>query len=81
MPKPMPLDFGWKYVWWVAWSNAITILAIAQGTFATMALASDMFSHNTVRIYMVANAVMSAIIAQVKRNLPPGPHPRKRKRR
>jgi len=71
----MPRDFGIRYVFWFIWCNLITIVAIAQGTFAVLALASDMFSHNTVRIYMVISAVLSAVIAQVKKNVPPGPPP------
>jgi len=71
----MPRDWGWRYIGWAIWCNFITILAVLQGIFATLALAGDMFSHTTVRIYMVANAVISAIVAQVKRNSPPGPPP------
>lgn len=74
---PMPRDFGVRYILWMAWCNAITILSVLQGIFATLALAGDMFSHNTVRIYMVANAILSAVVAQIKRNKPPGPPPTK----
>lgn len=74
---PVPAGFGWRYVGWAIWTNAITILSIIQGVFATLALASDMFSHTTVRIYMVSNAVLSAVIAQIKRNKPPSPPPTK----
>ena len=74
---PMPRDFGWRYVWWFLWCNAITLLATAQGCFAALALMSDMFSHTTIRIYMAANAVLSILIAQIKKNNPPPPAPLK----
>ncbi len=74
---PVPSNFGPRYVAWWLWCNAITILQSAQGVFAGLALASDMFSHNTVRVYMVTNAVLSIIIAQVKKNNPPSPPPTK----
>lgn len=76
-PDPVPRDWGWRYITWLIWCNAITILAVAQGVFATLALASDMFSHTTIRVYMVANAILSALIAQIKRNNPPSPPPTK----
>jgi hypothetical protein len=76
-PDPVPRDFGWRYIAWLAWTNAVTILMVIQGVFATLALASDMFSHNTVRVYMVASAVLSAVVAQIKRNAPPPPPPTK----
>lgn len=75
----MPRDFGWRYIGWMLWCNLITVLAIIQGTFAVLALATDIFSHNTVRIYMVINAILSGAVAQIKRNKPPGPPPLKRK--
>ena len=75
--EPMPRDFGVRYVLWFAWCNAISILSIIQGSFAAAALMTDLFSHTTIRVYMVCNAVLSLIIAQVKRNSPPPPPPLK----
>ena len=77
-PDPVPSYFGLRYIVWLIWTNLVTIIAIVQGTFAVLALSSeDMFSHTTVRWFMVASAVLSAVIAQIKKNVPPSPPPTK----
>lgn len=80
---PMPRDFGWRYVGWFLWSNAITGLAILQTATATILVASDpadpnpLIPHMVLKAIVLANAVLSGIIAQVKRYNPPGPPPTK----
>lgn len=75
--ESMPRDFGWRYVGWFLWSNAISLLSTAQGTFAALALASDMFSARTLKVFLVTNAILCVVISQIKRNNPPGPPPLK----
>ena len=71
--SPVPVDFGWRYIGWFVWSNLITILMIAQAVFASLSLATDMLPHTWVRGILIANAVATAIIAQVKRASPNSP--------
>lgn len=81
--EPMPRDFGWRYILWALWSNAITALSILQGSFAAVLLAVDdpsnpALSHNAVRWIVLGNAVLTGVLAQIKRNNPPptkGPTP------
>ena len=79
-PDPIPRDFGWRYILWMIWSNAITILAALQGIFASVLLVSDdptnpMLPHTWVRWIVLGNAILTGVIAQVKRNSPPSPPP------
>jgi len=82
-PTPsIPRDFGWRYIGWAIWSNAVTILAILQGVAASVLLVADdpnnpMLSHNGFRYIMLANAILTGLVAQIKRNRPPGPPPTK----
>jgi hypothetical protein len=75
--EPMPRDFGWRYIGWFLWCNALTLLGTAQGTFAVLALANDMFSPRTLKTYLIANAVLSVVVSQIKKNFPPPPAPLK----
>jgi hypothetical protein len=81
MNDPMPSDFGWKYMVWTAWSglvyilkwawaNAITILMLVQGVLATLTLDPTLIPHDTFHYILIANAVLCAVLAQIKR-----PHP------
>jgi len=88
MGDDIPKDFGWRYVLWNTWlglfgvgrffwSNAITILMIVQGAFASVLLIADsptgdhdptpLIAHTTVRLIIVANSILCAVIAQFKR--------------
>ena len=74
----MPRDFGIRYAFWFLWCNAITALAILQGIFAAVLLAAEdspdrdpLLPHQAVRWIVLGNAVLTGIIAQVKRQMPP----------
>ena len=74
-PDPMPKDFGLKWVLWMAWSNAITILAVIQGAFASILLLSDdgpdaMITHAQFRSAALINAVLVGILARIDRKRP-----------
>ena len=79
----MPRDFGWRYIGWLAWTNAITILSVIQGAFASALLVVDadpahpMVPIKVVQIIVIGNAVLTGIVAQIKRNNPPPPPPMK----
>jgi hypothetical protein len=73
----IPRDFGWRYVLWLTWSNAITILAVIQGVLSALMVTQGIFDHTTFQYLAIGNAILTAIVAQVKRNKPPGPPPRK----
>jgi len=82
-PDPVPSYFGPRYLAWLLWSNAITVLSVLQGVFASVLLVSDpsghdpdpLIPHNVSRFIILGNAVLTGIIAQLKRNNPPGPPP------
>jgi len=84
MNGQMPIDFGWRYIGWFLWSNAITGLSILQLGFASALLAiydpSDahpLFPPQTVRFIFLVNAILTGVVAQIKRNSPPTPPPTK----
>jgi hypothetical protein len=79
----MPRDFGLRYIAWFLWSHAITGLSILQAVFASVLLAADgdpnhpLLPHEAVRWIVLGNAILTGVIAAVKRNNPPGPPPTK----
>ena len=74
---PVPANFGLRYIGWAIWTNLITILAVLQGIMAALMLDQDIFSHETFRYVVLANAVLTGAVAQIKRSNPPGPPPTK----
>ena len=75
-PSPVPSYFGPRYIVWLAWTNAVTILAVIQGIVATLMMGPDdgpdaLFTHSQFRYISIANAVLTVIIAQIKRSGPP----------
>jgi hypothetical protein len=77
MTDEIPRDFGWRYILWMCWSNIITIMASAQGIVAMLMLDQEIFSHTTFRYIVLGNAILTAVVAQIKRNNPPSPPPTK----
>ncbi len=78
---PMPKDFGWRYILWTCWqgwvfawkwiwAQAITILMMAQGIAAAITLDPTLVSHDELHYWLIGNAVMCAILAQIKREKP-----------
>jgi hypothetical protein len=84
-PTPqVPSYFTFRWVLWFCWCNVITGLAILQGILAALLLAAGdgtgtdpLLPHTVVRWITLANAVIIAIVAQVKRNNPPSSPPTK----
>jgi hypothetical protein len=76
-PDPIPRDFGLRYILWFCWSNAITGLSILQGIIAYLMLDEQIFDHTTFRYIVLANAILTGTVSQIKRNYPPGPPPTK----
>ena len=74
---PMPLNFGLRYVLWIAWSNALTILMTLQAVFTMVTLDPTLVDHAVAHYCLVASCVLGIVIAQLKRNNPPGPPPTK----
>jgi len=74
---PMPPNFGWRYILWFIWCNAITGLMLVQVVVTTVTLDPTLVSHDTFHYLLIANAVICAVIAQIKRNNPPSPPPTK----
>jgi hypothetical protein len=79
---PIPKDFGFRYIAWYAWANAITILMILQAIFAALLLIADnpadpehpltgpLIPHTVSRGIILANAILCAVLAQIKRSPP-----------
>lgn len=76
-PDPVPPYFGWRYIVWLAWTNAISILGVVQAVFQAITLDATLVSHNTVHYLSIANLVLIVVIAQIKKNNPPSPPPTK----
>ena len=80
MTDEMPRDFGLRWLLWMAYCNAVTILAILQGIFASLLLVADdpnnpILSHNAFRYIVLSNAILTGLVAQLKKNHPPPPPP------
>ena len=72
---PMPRDFGWRYILWVTWCNALSILGTAQAILAMLALDPTLVSAKSYHYITLANAILVVVVAQWKKNAPPGPPP------
>jgi hypothetical protein len=71
------MTLHWRYVLWVIWSNLITLLQVLQLAVAALMISSEVFTHTQFRVIVIVNALLSAFVAQIKRNKPPGPAPRR----
>ena len=69
----IPADFGVRYIiWYLFWRNAITVLMIVQAAFsAVLALLPTMVNDKAFHWLLITNAVLCAILAQIKRDQPP----------
>lgn len=76
----MPRYFGWRYIWWLAYTNALTILATLQLIFLQFTM-DDTLSRPVVHWLLSGANILGIVIAQIKRNHPPGKAPTKRRRR
>lgn len=74
---PMPRDFGWRYILWLIWCNALSILGTAQAILAMVALDPTLVAAKTYHWVTLGNAILVVVIAQWKKNAPPGPPPLK----
>jgi hypothetical protein len=77
--KRMPRSFGWRYILWLAWSNALTILLSIQAIFLQLTIDSEIprvWTHHL----LTAADVLGIVAAQIKRNVPPGPPPRRKRK-
>jgi hypothetical protein len=74
---PVPAYFTWRYILWLTWSNAVTILATVQIFFQAITLDPTLVDRTTAHWVAIANLALMAIISQVKKNNPPGPPPTK----
>jgi hypothetical protein len=65
-----PAGFGFRYIiWFLFWKNAITVLMITQAAFsAVLALIPNMVNDKAFHWLLITNAVLCAILAQVKRD-------------
>jgi hypothetical protein len=68
--SPVPTYFGWRYILWVIWSQAITGLMTLQAIFAALTLDPDLVPHNVFHWILIGNAVLCVAVAQIKRGNP-----------
>ena len=73
MKEGPPAGFVVRYIFWfLFWKNAITVLMITQAAFsAALALIPNMVNDKAFHWLLITNAVLCAILAQVKRDTPP----------
>lgn len=73
--NPVPSYFGFRYVLWILWGNAITLLGAAQGGLSTL-LAATMDEKNPpisplkIVIITAINGALIAALANINRNKP-----------
>ena len=79
---PVPHYFSWRYIFWITWTNAITLLGLAQSIcLSIIAMEQNpttkeaILPWSVMRIVLLANAMLIPIVAQFKKNNPPGPPP------
>lgn len=72
---PVPAYFGLRYVLWFMWSNAITLLMTLQVIVSTLALDPTLLPDKVTHWMLIANAVLVAILAQIRRDRPPPSRP------
>lgn len=73
---PVPAYFSFRYVLWIFWTQAITILGAAQGGLsvllaATMDSKNPPISHLATLILTGVNGGLIAALANIRRNNPP----------
>jgi hypothetical protein len=71
----VPAYFSWRYLAWLGWSNAISILATLQAIFAAITLDPTLVSHETYHWITIFSLVLTVVVAQAKKNYPPSPPP------
>jgi len=71
----MPIDFGWRYIAWFAWSHSITGLMILQGIFAGITLDPTLVPHDASHWILIGNAALTIAVSQIKRATQPQPPP------
>jgi hypothetical protein len=80
-PNPIPKDFGWRYILWATWcgwvfavkwvwSKALTMLMIVQAVAAAITLDPTLVPHDQFHYLLIVNAVLCALLAQIKRDTP-----------
>jgi hypothetical protein len=74
---PVPAYFSWRYIFWLLWANAITVLNTIQAVVATLTLDPTLIPHDTLHYLLIANCILCVVVAQLKKNNPPGPPPMK----
>lgn len=76
----MPRDWGWRYLWWVAWTNMLTIICTIQLGFIYLTADNtlDLSDKSSHRLLAVAN-LLGIVVAQIKRHNPPKDPPRKKR--
>ena len=71
MPMPqMPKEFSFKYVMWVLWCNAVTVLVTIQGVLAAITLDPTLMSHVIFHWVSIGNALLVIVLAQIERRGP-----------
>lgn len=74
---PVPAYFSLRYVMWLMWTNALTILMTLQGIFTGLTLDEKYMSQAAAHGCLLISFVLGVIVAQIKKNHPPGEPPTK----
>jgi hypothetical protein len=66
-----PAGFGWKWVFWWIWKNAITVLMVVQFAVSAVTLDPTVLPPTVFHWTLIVNSVLCFILAQIKRDHPP----------
>jgi hypothetical protein len=76
---PMPKDWGFRYIGWLLYTNALSIVMTVQLIFLQFTMDSTL-SRPTVHWLLSGVNVLGIIIAQIKRATGPPPRPLKHRK-
>jgi hypothetical protein len=74
----MPRDFGWRWLLWLAWCNALTIICTMQVALLQITMpdpSTPQQARPWIHWVLTAVNILGIIAAQIKRNNPPLPPP------
>lgn len=61
---PMPPDFGWRYVFWIGWTNKLSIIMFLQTVFLAITAQPGVLTDTTIHGLLIVTNVLGIALAQ-----------------